>query len=123
MVLYDTDAIEVEQIMENLVSKSSFGVDYISSNIVKITSSITAPHLTSLLNHSFDEGNFRSELSKAKVYALLKGGDKLNENNYRPISLLTVWSTIFERVMYKRIYLYFENFTFSRKALLFSRKA
>ena len=41
-----------------------------------------------------------------------KSGSRVDENNYRPISLLIVWSKIFERAMYTRIYNYLEKFSF-----------
>ena len=41
---------------------------------------------------------------------LHKAGAKDDVNNYRPISLLIVWTKIFERIMYNRIYTYFETF-------------
>ena len=65
MVLYNTNVVDVNRVMDNLNNKSSSGVDYISNKIVKITSRITAPCFTCLINQSFDEGNFPSELSKA----------------------------------------------------------
>ena len=54
---------------------------------------------------------FPSDLKQAKIIPLHKGGSRLDENNYRPISLLKVWSKIFERAMFVRLYQYFENFS------------
>ena len=47
-------------------------------------------------------------LKKAKVIPLHKDGLKLDENNYRRISLLIVWSKIIERALFIRIYAYME---------------
>jgi fructose-1,6-bisphosphatase/inositol monophosphatase family enzyme len=33
-----------------------------------------------------------------------KNGDKLNIKNYRPISLLTAFSKVFEKIIYARLY-------------------
>ena len=38
-----------------------------------------------------------------------KEGDKCNLSNYRPISLLPVFSKVFENVAYTQLYDYFEN--------------
>ena len=53
---------------------------------------------------------FPSDLKQSKVIPLHKGGSRLDENNYRPISLLKVWSKIFESAMFVRLYQYFVNF-------------
>ena len=38
-----------------------------------------------------------------------KGGDSTNAGNYRPISVLPIVSKIFEKVIYKQLYTYFEQ--------------
>ena len=43
-------------------------------------------------------------LKIAKVTPLYKSGDAENVTNYRPISVLSVFSRILERMMYNRIY-------------------
>ena len=42
----------------------------------------------------------------AKIH---KKGSKLDHVNYRPISLLSVFSKFFEKVLYKRIYAFLTN--------------
>ena len=38
-----------------------------------------------------------------------KGGDSTNAGNYRPISVLPLFSKIFEKVVNKQLYIYFEQ--------------
>ena len=38
-----------------------------------------------------------------------KGGDSTNAGNYRPISVLPIYCKIFEKVVYKKLYKYFEQ--------------
>ena len=38
-----------------------------------------------------------------------KGGDSTSAGNYRPISVLSIFSKIFEKVVYKQLYTYFEQ--------------
>ena len=45
----------------------------------------------------------------AKVIPLYKKGDKLDVNNYRPISLLTTLSKILEKIIYKRTITFFKS--------------
>ena len=78
--------------------------------MIKKTGFIICKHLVHLVNKSFKDGKFPSILKQAKTVPLHKAGAKYEINNYRPISLLTAWSKVFDRVMYNRIYTYFETF-------------
>ena len=59
--------------------------------------------LTHIINNSIKEGVFPSELKLARVVPLLKSGDSSQITNYRPISILSFFSKIFERIMYNHI--------------------
>ena len=77
---------------------------------MKASKNVTSPFLSFLVNLSFEKGTFPSALRKAKVIPDHKDNSRLDENNYRPISLLIVWSKVYERTMYNRIYAYMEKF-------------
>jgi len=62
--------------------------------------------LAHLINLSFRVGYFPSQLKIAKVTVLHKKGDKTSPANYRPISVLPVFSKIFERAIYDQLYLH-----------------
>ena len=53
--------------------------------------------LSHLLNLSIQSGEYPKMLKKAKVTPIFKKGNKSDPNNYRPISVLPVISSIFER--------------------------
>ena len=59
--------------------------------------------LTYILNQSMTEGVFPDLLKTARVIPLYKSGEKKNINNYRPISILSFFSKIFEKTMYHYI--------------------
>ena len=59
---------------------------------------VTTEYITFLINLSFNRSEFPQELKK--VFPLHKSGSKLDENNYSPISLLIVWSQVFEKKSY-----------------------
>ena len=101
---------EVIDIMNSLPKKSSSGEDEISNILVKTAGSVITKYLTSSINVSFYEGSFPSELKKAKVFPLFKNGSRVEENNYRSISLLNVLSKMYERSMFTRVYEYLEGF-------------
>jgi len=62
--------------------------------------SIPPAHLTNL---SFSSGAFPGIFKVAKSIPQLKDGDISAVSNYRPISILSVFSKNLERVMYKRL--------------------
>ena len=62
--------------------------------------------LSKLINLCFETGEFPDQLKLAKVIPLHKKESILNFLNYRPISLLSVFSKIYEKCIYTRIYSY-----------------
>ena len=60
------------------------------------------------MNTSVLVGIFPKKLKLAKVVPVFKNGDDTDPNNYRPISLLSIFNRIFERLMYKRLKSFFE---------------
>ena len=54
-------------------------------------------------------GIFPEQLKIAKIIPLHKSGDKTDVKNKRPISILSVFSKVFERAIYKRLSNYLET--------------
>ena len=52
---------------------------------------------------SLAQGIFPNELKKAKVIPLYKANDPMLFSNYRPISLLPLFSKVLEKIMYSRL--------------------
>ena len=59
--------------------------------------------LCHIINLSFDKGCIPDQLKLANVVPNLKNGDAKLIANYRPISVLPVFSKIFESLMYIRL--------------------
>ena len=59
--------------------------------------------LTHLINLSLRSGVFPSELKLAKVVPIFKAGDTSAINNYRPISVLSFFSKVFEKIVYNHV--------------------
>lgn len=56
-----------------------------------------------MFNLSFMSGTFPESMKVSKVTPLCKKGDIHDLSNYRPISLLSTFSKILERLMYNRL--------------------
>ena len=57
------------------------------------------PVIVDLINKSLSQGIFPAELKMAKIVPIHKSGEKCRIENYRPISLLPVFSKILEKVV------------------------
>lgn len=93
---------EIENIIRDL-RNSAPGADGVPPLIIKESPDIMITTLSHLINLSLSQGVFPDELKLAKVIPLFKSGDKLIINNYRPVSLLSVFSKVFEKCMASRL--------------------
>ena len=66
-------------------------------------------YLTNNINHSLKESTFPDELKQSEVIPAYKKLGPLQNENYRPMSLLLHISKVFERVIYKQINNFMEN--------------
>ena len=108
----EVDKRHVEEIItKKLKNKYSSGHDGISCMLIKeIKSEISEP-LTFIINQSISQGIFPESLKIAKVKALYKKGDQTDPTNYRPISLLTAFSKIFEKVLLIQLIAHFNRYS------------
>ena len=97
-----TTTTEVKQSIISL-KNSSPGWDEIPTFLLKICSNFYVKPLTYLINKSIGEGIFPNELKLARVVPIFKSGDPSSIWNYRPISVLSCFSKIFERFMYNHV--------------------
>ena len=94
---------EITNIINDLKTNKAAGYNMISCYFIKLSSSILIPILVLLINASFSLDIFPDDLKIAKVISLFIKGDTLDINNYRPISLLTCFSKIFEKAIFTRL--------------------
>jgi hypothetical protein len=112
--LSDIDEVEIRHIIRGLnINKSSD----ISPKLLKILELQFSLDLSKLFSNCMQCGVFPDELKLAKVIPLFKGGDRNTLSNYRPISILPLFSKIFEKCIHSR----FVNF-FDQKELLYSHQ-
>ena len=95
--------------LSSLRTKNSAGIDGISVKLLKKISSALISPLTLIINQSLVTGIFPDKLKIAKVLPLFKKDDHTLMDNYRPISLLTSISKLFEKVVFSQLYDYFRN--------------
>lgn len=81
------------------------GLDGVTNKILKIGKFRLAPKIKLLFNAIITSGKFPLAWKRAKVVTIYKRtGEKTDPANYRPISLLSCLSKLFEVCIYKQLY-------------------
>ena len=107
--LAPTTQDEIGDIITSLNSNKSIGPNSIPFKILKLLKNEISSALSDIYNISFSTGVFPSILKVAKVIPIHKKESKLDCCNYRPISLLPNIEKILEKLMYNRLYKFFND--------------
>ena len=94
----------VTDILTNLNTGKACGPDGINNKILKECSYSLSLPLSFIFQKSIDLGYFPDTWKEAMVSAILKKNDRQDKTNYRPISLLTCMSKVFERIVFNHLY-------------------
>ena len=92
---------EIFQAAKELSNSQSTGYDRIPNFIAKDLVRIFAMPLMSIYNNPLTTFTFPRIWKTAKVTPIFKSGDKAKVENYRPVSLIPVFTKIFEKIMYR----------------------
>ena len=107
--LSPTTSQEIDKLIDSLDVNKSSGPNSIPVFILKIMKPFFSKWLSILINLSYRVSTFPDLLKVAKVTPIHKKDCKLKHTNYRPISLLSVISKIYEKTLYVRMYSYLSN--------------
>lgn len=108
--LSPVDEFYVKKIIDTLNNTGSEGHDNICTKVLKSCSGIISPVLTYLINLSLSTGVFPDYLKVSVVKPLHKKGDRTNISNFRPITLQSVFSKVYERVMHDKLVSFFNKY-------------
>ena len=111
--LFSFHAIDRNDMMIELLKidpKKATTGNSIPSKTLKLSADISADILQNLFNDMLSTGNFPDNMKLADITPVFKKKDPLKKENYRPVSILSAISKIFERLMQKQIVGYMENF-------------
>ena len=112
IVVHNVTSMDIRTVISSL-KNSSPGFDGIPSFVANQCIDYFIEPLTYIINMSFMEGVFPSELKLAKVIPIFKSGDSTKMINYRPISILSFFSKIFEKLMYNIV----NNFLYKNEVI------
>ena len=89
----------VHEIISNVDDSKVTPVGDIPADMLKYAVDIHLPFITKIKNLSFENGCFPYELKLVEVSPIFKKSDDLDKENYRPVSILSHVSRVFERIM------------------------
>lgn len=117
-----TNSFEIIKVAKSLKMKNSTDLWNISTKILKSSVTEISHNLSFIFNRCMEHGFFPTEMKMAKVVPIFKKGCPENRDNYRPISLLPVFSKIFEKLILTRLVNFFaENQILSKKQFGFQK--
>ena len=96
------DSEEVTKIINGFKSNSS-GIDEISLQMIQLCCPSIIPYITHLINCCLTEGYFPSVWKEATICPIPKINCPADVKDLRPISLLSIFSKILEKVVYIQI--------------------
>ena len=94
---------EISTYISQIKQSTGPGPDLVYPAAVKAAANYIIPSLVILINGSLEEGIFPNKLKYARVVPLFKDQNPNLCSNYRPISILNVFSKIYEKVIKNRM--------------------
>ena len=94
---------ETENVVHTLNLNKAVGYDNIPLFFLRTASIVITPYLHFFIEFCFCSGTFPEACATAKIVPIFKKGKKDDPSNYRPISILTCFSKIMEKIIYKRL--------------------
>ena len=98
------DAGKVLKMIRSLDPKKAHGCDEISVSMIKMCDNSVVTPLCTIFKTSIETGVYPSIWKKANIIPIHKKNNRQCKNNYRPISLLPIFSKIFEKLVFDEIY-------------------
>jgi len=103
-------AKDINRIIKSLNTKKATGPDHISAKFVKMAANIIDYHLADTFNEDLSIDNYSENAKTATVRPLYKKDDRTKIKNYRPVSVLNVFSKVYERFIHNSLKTFVESF-------------
>ena len=94
---------EIRKAINDLKVHKSPGLDSVIPEFFKCSSEVLLPYLELLFNSLFDRSYFPEDWAIGVIVPLHKKGSRNDVNNYRGITLLSVFSKIFVSIIHTRL--------------------
>jgi len=109
VILPQTETSEITKLIKNLETDKACGPDKITNKMLKLASPSLSPLLSKLFNILLLNSTYPDVWKIGIVCIIYKKGEKSNPENYRPITLLSTISKLFEKLIYNSIFSHISN--------------
>ncbi len=99
----------VEKILKKLKINKATGYDHMTPKMIKMCSNELSVTSMELLNYVFQHRRFPDEVKNAEIAPIVKRKDNMKIESYRPISILAVFSKVFESIIAEQLMEHFKN--------------
>ena len=104
MIFGTIDENYILDAISQLKNGKASGPDKVSITIIKDVKDLIAKPLKIIFNDSLINGAFPDIWKLARVTPIFKSGAKNDANNYRPISVISIFSRMLERLVHDQLY-------------------
>ena len=94
----------MKEILENLNPRKAVGADGISPRLLRLSAPVMAEGITHLINFLIANRSWLNERKCGNLTPVFKKDEDTRKEYYRPVSVLTALSKVFEKVMYDQLY-------------------
>ena len=99
---------DINKIIRN--PKKATGPDKIPSKIVKLSANSNDSHLMNIINNDLSNNSFSNEAKVATARPIYKKKSRNKIENYRPVSILSCFSKIYEKCLLEKFKLFINTF-------------
>ena len=103
-------SVEIRDEINTLSNSKAYGLYSCPAKLLKLGFPLLEEPLSVLLNKSIETGTYPDKLKIAKIIPIYKADEDNNPENYRPISLLSIFNRIFEKIIYNRLINFIEKY-------------
>ena len=113
----EIDESKIGNVIQHL-KNSSHGFDNISTKVVKILSDELSPIIAHLIRKIFETETYPTCFKIAVIIPINKSGNKTSLDDYRPVSILTIFNKVIEKVIHKQMY----DFVYDKAKIIYTRQ-
>ena len=99
--------VDVKRKLKNINIRKATGFDNIPGKILRVASSELSSPMTRLFHISISSSSFPDIMKCAELCPQFKNDDNMKRENYRPVSILTAFSKIYESLLNDQLIEYF----------------